>query len=286
MGEAYHIPVLTNEVLHHMTVKAGGVYVDATFGGGGHSRMILNQLNENGRLFAFDVDTDATQNLIEDKRLTFIQQNFRHFGKYLRLQGIEKIDGLLADLGVSSWQIDGPDRGFSYQSDNALLDMRMNQNQAHSAADILANYTQEQLADLFYTNADMYNARKIAHAICTYRQHFRIQRVGQLKKAINTGLAPSRRQIAQVFQSLRIAVNDELGALHELLRQSKTYLKSGGVICVITFHSLEDRIVKRFFLSDPDIWQTNKNTPIYASTAERTRNPRSISAKLRYAIRK
>lgn len=294
----YHTPVLLNECLIALNIKPNGVYVDCTFGGGGHSQAILQQLNENGKLIVFDQDEDARKNLPEDDRVIFIPQNFRHLKRFLRLHKTEKVDGILADLGVSSHQFDVADRGFSIRFD-AALDMRMDQRQMITAADILKNFSELQLHKMFEQYGEVTNAKTLAKTIVTQRAVKPIRTINEFKTAVQAVVKGNpNKYFAQVFQALRIEVNDELGALKDLLEQSSAVLKSGGRIAVITFHSLEDRLVKNFLkdgtmddtMIDDVYGHRFKNPfkvvtkkPVTATEKELKENTRSRSAKLRVA---
>ena len=301
----YHTPVLLKECMDGLNIKPDGIYVDCTFGGGGHSRAVLQHLNEKGRLIAFDQDEDARKNLPtgqeglpKDDRVFFIPQNFRHLHRFLRLHKIPKVDGILADLGVSSYQFDEADRGFSIRFD-AALDMRMDQRQTKTAADILKNFTELQLHKMFEQYGEVTNSKTLAKTIVSQRAMAPIRTINEFKKALQAVVKGNpQKYFAQVFQALRIEVNDELGALKELLQQTPGVLQSGGRIVIITFHSLEDRIVKNFFrdgtfeniaiddvfghrLENPFKVITKK--PITATEKEIKENTRSRSAKLRVA---
>jgi 16S rRNA (cytosine1402-N4)-methyltransferase len=295
----YHIPVMAKECIEALAIQKNGVYVDATFGGGGHSRLILNQLGENGRLLAFDQDDDVLQNLIEDERFTFNHHNFRYLQRFLRLYGIKQVDGILADLGVSSHQFDEAERGFSYRFD-APLDMRMNQSEGKTAADVLNDYEANALQRIFSDYGEVRNARTLAQKIQQEREYKKISTVGDLlaiAEPLIRGHKP--RYLAQVFQALRIEVNDEMGALKEFLEASKQVLKPGGRLVIISFHSLEDRIVKNFLktgnvegevksdfygkIERPfEILYKGVVTP---SDEEMAKNTRARSAKMRVGIR-
>jgi 16S rRNA (cytosine1402-N4)-methyltransferase len=297
----YHTPVLLNETIEGLDIKPGGVYVDCTFGGGGHSRSIMERLNENGLLVAFDQDDDARKNLPDDKRVVFIPQNFRHLQRFLRLNKITEVDGIMADLGVSSHQFDEAERGFSIRYD-AALDMRMDRRQTATAADILKNFSEIQLHKLFEQFGEVTNAKTLAKTIVQQRGIATIKTISELKQALQPIVKGNpQKYFAQVFQALRIEVNDEFGALKELLQQSINLLKPSGRIAIITFHSLEDRIVKNFFRAgtfaetETDDLYGNKTEsplrlinkkPITATTEELKQNPRSRSAKLRVAEKK
>jgi 16S rRNA (cytosine1402-N4)-methyltransferase len=297
-NESYHRPVLLRETIAGLAIRPDGVYVDCTFGGGGHSKAILEALGPSGKLVAFDQDEDAKRNLPADSRLLFVPQNFRHIGRFLRLHGIEAVDGIMADLGVSSHQFDEADRGFSTRFD-AKLDMRMDQRQSLTAFDIVSTFTEVQLHKLFEQYGEVTNAKTLAKKIVEVRHHVSLQTIDAFKNALREIVKGNpNKYFAQVFQALRIQVNDELGALKELLQQIPKLLKPGGRVAIISFHSLEDRLVKNFFrrgsFDEPD---TNPfiNTetvnelkvitkkPVYAGEEELKENPRSRSAALRVA---
>lgn len=250
----YHIPVLLGETISALQIQEAGIYVDCTFGGGGHSKAILQQLGPTGKLIAFDQDDDARQNLAEltdgkkvDERILFIPQNFRHLQRFLRLNGITAIDGIMADLGVSSHQFDEAERGFSIRQ-NAAMDMRMDQRQTLTAFDLVNTYTEQRLHKLFEQYGEVTNAKTLARKIVEVRHTTSLQTIDGFKNAIReTVKGNPNKYFAQVFQALRIEVNDELGALKELLQQIPSLLKPGGRVAIITFHSLEDRLVKNFF---------------------------------------
>lgn len=298
MGTDYHVPVLLDEVIRHLNIKPEGIYVDGTFGGGGHSRAILAQLNSKGRLIAFDQDEDARRNVPDDERVLFIPHNFRHLKRFLQLHGIREIDGLLADLGVSSHQFDEGGRGFSTRFD-ASLDMRMDRRQELTAAQVVNTYPEARLHKLFEQYGEVTNAKTLAKTIVAARATAPIQTINGFKSALQ-GIVKGAPQkyFAQVFQALRIEVNDELGALKDLLQQLPQVLKSGGRAAVITFHSVEDRLVKVFFrdgtfeLPEEHPFESSKKEspfrlinkkPIEAGPEEQKRNTRSRSAKLRVA---
>jgi 16S rRNA (cytosine1402-N4)-methyltransferase len=298
VGPAYHVPVLLNEVIEHLAINPSGIYVDCTFGGGGHSRAILEKLDEAGKLVAFDQDADAKGNLPDDQRVVFVPQNFRHLQRFLRLHGINEVDGVLADLGVSSHQFDEASRGFSTRFD-AALDMRMDQRQEKTAADVVKNYGEQELHKLFEQWGEVTNAKTLAKTLVEKRRVAPIQTIEDFKTAVS-GIVKGNpnKYFAQVFQALRIEVNDEMGALKEMLEDLPKVLKVGGRAAVITFHSIEDRLVKVFFKNntfeeeEENPFETiekirtlklvNKK-PIEASQDELKRNPRSRSAKLRVA---
>ncbi len=295
---SYHKPVLFHESLEALAIRPDGVYVDVTFGGGGHSRGILEQLNENGRLLAFDQDADAEANVIDDARFTLVRQNFRYLKNFLRLHGIAAIDGLLADLGVSSHQFDVAERGFSTRFDGPL-DMRMSQAQPLTAADVLAASDEVQLRSIFRQYGEVDNAAQLARRIVQARSEEAIATIAQLKTAIAPCMKRGRENqyLAQVFQALRIEVNGELEALKALLTQSAEVLKPGGRIAVISYHSLEDRLVKHFFRTgnfddeaEKDFYgnlirplEPVNRKPVTPGEEELEENPRSRSAKLRIA---
>ncbi len=301
MENVYHIPVLLQETVDGLNINPDGIYVDVTFGGGGHSREILSRLSPKGHLYSFDQDEDAEQNIIQDNRFTFVRSNFRYIKNWMRYYGIEQVDGILADLGVSSHHFDAQERGFSFRFD-APLDMRMNQKAQRTAADILNEYSEAQLADLFYLYGELKNARKIAAAVVKNRNNQRIETTGDLMNIIKVFFERDRekKELAKVFQALRIEVNQEMQALKEMLTASAVLLKTGGRLSVLTYHSLEDRMVKNLIKTgnveghvEKDFFG-NTNAPlkmvnnkvIIASEEEQTRNPRSRSAKLRIAEKK
>ena len=297
----YHIPVLLQETIHGLGIKPGGVYVDCTFGGGGHSKEILKQLGENGKLIVFDQDEAARKNVPADKRIIFVAQNFRFLQKFLRLHKYPQVDGILADLGVSSHQFDEAERGFSTRFD-AALDMRMDNRQAVTAAIILNTYTEQQLHKLFEKYGEVTNSKTLAKTIVEQRVITAFTSISLFKQVLH-GIVKGNpnKYFAQVFQALRIAVNDEMGALEEMLQQAVVALKPGGRLVVISFHSLEDRMVKNFFkhgaVAEPeadDVYGTRQESPfmiiskkpVTASAAELNNNPRSRSAKMRIAQKK
>ena len=295
----YHVPVLLQEVIEGLKINPSGVYVDCTFGGGGHSKAILDKLNEEGKLIAFDQDEDAKQNVPNDKRIIFIPQNFRHLRRFLRLHKINQVDGILADLGVSSYQFDSAGRGFSTRFD-AAMDMRMDQRQQQTAIDILTKYPEEKLHKIFEQYGEVTNAKTLARTIAGQRSKTSMQTIADFKNAVHSVVKGNpNKYFAQVFQALRIEVNDELGALKEMLQQSTEVLKDGGRIAIITFHSLEDRIVKNFFKGDDDAaadeiygiknekaFNILTKKPIVPGEEEIKQNPRARSAKLRIAEKK
>jgi len=299
--ESYHIPAMLKETIEGLAIKPNGVYVDVTFGGGGHSRAILERMKEEGRrteeeghLYSFDQDKDALQNAIEDDRWTFVLSNFRYLKNWMDYYGVTQIDGLLADLGVSFHHFDCPERGFSFRHP-APLDMRMNQTAKRTAADIVNNYSEEELAQLFWLYGEMKNGRGIAKNICRARAEKAIERTEELVAASRIP-AEMSKELARLFQALRIEVNDELGALREMLVAARDLLRPGGRIVILTYHSLEDRLVKNFLRSgnlegtiEKDFYGNNLSpfTLIEkgrtAEEEEVARNPRSRSAKLRIA---
>ena len=297
-AETYHVPVLLQESIDGLDIKPDGVYVDVTFGGGGHSREILKRLGEKGHLYGFDQDEDAEENIPNDDRFTFVRSNFRYLRNWMRYYGIEYIDGLLADLGVSSHHFDDETRGFSFRFD-APLDMRMNKRASMTAADILNNYEEEQLSEIFYIYGELKNARKMAAAIVKARAEKAIMTTGDLMEVTEELLQRERekKETAKLFQALRIEVNHEMDALKDLLNGAETVLRKGGRLSVITYHSLEDRIVKNFMkagnvegkiqqdffgrIESP--FQQVGNKVITPTEEEQQQNPRSRSAKLRIA---
>ena len=299
-AETYHVPVLLRESIDGLDIKPDGVYVDVTFGGGGHSREILQRLGEKGHLYSFDQDEDAERNIPDDDRFTFVRSNFRYLRNWMRYYDVESIDGLLADLGVSSHHFDDETRGFSFRFD-APLDMRMNKRAGKTAADILNDYDEEQLADIFYIYGELKNARKIAAAIVKARAERPIETTGDLMRLAEKLLPRERekKDAAKLFQALRIEVNHEMDALKEMLNGAKEMLREGGRLSVITYHSLEDRIVKNFMRAGNAEGKVKQDffgrieapfrqvgdkvtTP---GDEEQQQNPRSRSAKLRIAER-
>ena len=296
---SYHLPVMAYQCIEHLQIMADGVYVDVTFGGGGHSKLILEQLGPNGRLVAFDQDTDAKDNLFGDKRVLFAPANFRYLERYLRLFGIRKIDGLLADLGVSSHQLDVPERGFSFRF-AANLDMRMNQSNGPTAAEVLAKTAAKELQFVFGTYGEVRNARTLANRIVEAREEQPIKTVADLVEIAEPIIFGKRnRYLAQVFQALRIAVNDEMGALEEMLAQATQVLKPGGRLVALSYHSLEDRMVKNILKSGQTSGDAIKDfygriyrpyklltkKPLEATAEEIEQNSRARSAKLRVGVR-
>ncbi|MBR7053703.1 MAG: 16S rRNA (cytosine(1402)-N(4))-methyltransferase RsmH [Prevotella sp.] len=294
----YHTPVMLEESMRGLDIKLQGIYVDATFGGGGHSKELLSRLGDGGRLFAFDQDSDARGNLPSDPRLTFVQSNFRYLSNWMRYYGVEHIDGLLADLGVSSHHFDDGSRGFSFRQDGPL-DMRMNKSARLSAADVVNEYDEQQLASLLHLYGELRNARRVAQAIVKARAERPIATTMELAECLK-GLFPREREkkeVTKVFQALRIEVNHEMEALTELLDSATTLLASGGRLVVITYHSLEDRIVKNMMRAgntagvvEKDFYGRSSaplkpltNKPETPTQEETEANPRSRSAKLRVA---
>ena len=296
----YHKPVLLEESVDALDIMPGGVYVDATFGGGGHSREILSRMDSTARLYSFDQDADAERNIVDDDRFTFVRSNFRYLENWMRYYGIEHIDGILADLGVSSHHFDDETRGFSFRFD-APIDMRMNKRAGKTAADILNDYTEEQLADIFYIYGELKTSRRIAAAIAKARAAKPIKTTTDLLTIVDP-LMPKERQkkdLAKVFQALRIEVNREMEALKEMLTAAVRLLRPGGRLSVITYHSLEDRMVKNvmktgnvegkvekdFFGRTSATMRPLQGKPITPSAEEQTDNPRSRSAKLRVGVK-
>lgn len=293
----YHKPVLLDACLEGLALKETGTYVDVTFGGGGHTKAILDAIGSGGKVIAFDQDADAVENSLDDDRLIFVHQNFSFLQRFLRFHKIDKVDGILADLGVSSHQIDTSERGFSTRFDGPL-DMRMNPSEGVSARDVVNTYTKEQLSDIFYQYGELTNARKIASRIVEQRRQKPIETTLELTEILSP-LVPVKikhKVMAQIFQALRIEVNQELEALKSLLEQSGEVIKSNGRLCVISYHSLEDRLVKRFiqhgcFDSEPvkdEFGQSNKpfkkvGQLALPSETEIKKNKRARSAKLRIA---
>jgi 16S rRNA (cytosine1402-N4)-methyltransferase len=294
----YHIPALLHESVDGLNIQPNGTYVDVTFGGGGHSKEILSRLGDGGRLYGFDQDEEAYRNVLDDKRFVFVRSNFRYLNNFLQYYEIEKVDGILADLGVSSHHFDDEERGFSFRFDSQL-DMRMNRSAKQTAADVLNNYEEEQLSNLFYLYGELRMARKIASAIVFARQKKPIETVNEFLEIMDRFAYRDKEKkvLAQAFQALRIEVNQELDALSEMLQQSVEYLSVGGRLCVISYHSLEDRMVKNFFRSGNIEGKIEKDfygnplsnlkiinrKVIVPSDDEQRLNPRSRSAKLRIA---
>ena len=296
MTQIYHKPVLLQELIDSLEIKKNGVYVDLTFGGGGHSREILKRLGEGGKLIAFDNDEDAERNVVDDSRFTFLRQNFIYLMQNLNFLKIGKVDGIIADLGVSSHQFDNKKRGFSFDSDYKL-DMRMNKNQDKDAIEILNTYSKKQLADIFFYNGDLKNSRAISDLICDQRAKEQITNPKQFNNILKTILPKGyeNKILARIYQSIRIEVNSEIDCLKKLLNQIPQVLKKNGIASIITYHSIEDRLVKRFFKNgcfneEPmkddfgnqiKIFRTEKFKT--ANDFELKNNSRSRSAKLRVA---
>lgn len=296
--QTYHVPVLLNESIDGMNLKPGGIYVDVTFGGGGHSKEILRRSDDSIRLFSFDQDEDAEKNIVNDKRFTFIRSNFRYLYNFLRYHNIDRIDAVLADLGVSSHHFDDSERGFSFRFDGKL-DMRMNKRAGITAADVVNTYDEERLADIFYLYGELKNSRKLASAIVKARNNKPIITIGDFLEIVKPmfGREREKKELAKVFQALRIEVNQEMEALKEMLYAATELLRPGGRLVVITYHSLEDRLVKNmmktgnlegkaeqdFFGNIQTPFRLVNNKVIVASEEEVSRNPRSRSAKLRIA---
>ncbi len=296
---SYHVPVMLEESMDGLAIQKGGVYVDVTFGGGGHSREILRRMGRSGKLYGFDQDADAENNIPDDPRFVFVRSNFRYLYNFMRYHGVnDGVDGLLADLGVSSHHFDDRDRGFSFRFDG-VLDMRMNAREGRTAADIINTYTEDNLADVFRLYGELKVARRLASLIVSSREARRIETIGdflELAKPL-AGKDKEKKFLAQAFQALRIEVNDEMCALKDMLGQTLRVLKPGGRLVVITYHSLEDRLVKNFLKtgnfegkSEQDFFGNIRspfrmvNTKVVVpSDEEIERNPRSRSAKLRIA---
>ncbi|MFN8238439.1 MAG: 16S rRNA (cytosine(1402)-N(4))-methyltransferase RsmH [Chitinophagales bacterium] len=293
----YHIPVMLNECIEGLQLKPDGIYVDVTFGGGGHSKKILEQLSEKGKLFAFDVDEDARQNVPDDKRFVLIQANYRHLKRFLKLYGVTRVNGILADFGISSHQIDEPSRGFATRFD-AELDMRMNRKEGMSAKDVVNTYSAEQLQHILGFYGEVINAKTLANKIVEQRAIQPIETTKDLVeicKTVSKGIEV--KYLSQVFQAIRIEVNDELNAIKDFLRQSEDVLETGGRLVIMSYHSLEDRLTKNFmkngvFEGEPekDVFgrfehhlKAITKKPIEAGAEELKRNPRARSARLRIA---
>lgn len=301
MNSNYHIPALLQQTVDGLNVKPDGIYVDVTFGGGGHAAEVLKRLGPKGKLFAFDQDMDAFQNIVVDSRLVFVHSNFRYLRNFLKYHGVHKIDGLLADLGVSFHHFDEPERGFSFRF-NGELDMRMNKQAKMKAADILKNYSEEQLANVFYLYGEMHNSRSIARSIVRARTVTPIGTTFQLVDVLKPffGREQEKKNMARVFQALRIEVNQEMQVLKELLEQTSDVLHSEGRLSIISYHSLEDRLVKNFMKTGSFEGKQEKDffgnliapfkmissKAIVPDDEEVQINPRSRSAKLRIAEKK
>lgn len=297
--DEYHIPVLLSESVDGLNITPSGVYADLTFGGGGHSREILRRLDNNGHLYAFDQDEDAQANIAQDARFTFVRSNFRYLQNFLKYYGVERVDGILADLGVSSHHFDDASRGFTFRKQGAPLDMRMNRSASKTATALLNEYSEEELANLFYLYGELRFSRALATAIVKKRAVNTITTVGDFLALLEpfTRGAKEKKIQAQAFQALRIEVNQEMEALKEMLTQAVEVLAPGGRIAIITYHSLEDRLVKNFFKTGnihgekkQDIYGNTYtalkavNSKVIVPTSnEQEQNPRSRSAKLRIA---
>lgn len=297
----YHIPALADETIAGLEINPDGVYVDVTFGGGGHSRAILSCLGKNGRLFGFDQDMDAYANRIDDGRFTFVHSNFRYLSNFLRYYGVEQVDGILADLGVSFHHFDDGSRGFSFRYGDGVLDMRMNRDDGLDARRVVGEYDVDALTTIFRLYGELKNARRMAEAICKARQTNEIVTIADLLQVVGGLVNPrqEKKELAQVFQALRMEVNREVDALSEFLRQTVQTLRPGGRLAVITYHSIEDRMVKNFMKSgridgkvETDFFgrvvssvRPVNNKVIVPSEEEVERNPRARSAKLRVAVK-
>lgn len=297
-GSAYHVPVLLNEAVEALNIQPNGVYVDCTFGGGGHAAGILNKLGPNGTLIVFDQDADVKNNIPADSRIVFVPHNFRHLTKFLRLHNIREVDGILADLGVSSHQFDEPSRGFSTRYD-APLDMRMDQSTALTASTLINRSSAPELQLIFQDYGEVSNAKTLSQLLVHHNLHASIKTIEEFKSIISPVVKGNpKKYLAKVFQALRIAVNDEMGALKDLLQQAVEVMKPGARLVIISFHSIEDRIVKQFFKSgfvsgttvDPVYGTKISNSlnvitkkPIEPTGDEIKRNPRSRSARMRVA---
>lgn len=299
--QTYHVPVLLQESICGLNLQDGGIYVDVTFGGGGHSREILRRMGKESRLFSFDQDEDAERNIVDDSRFTFVRSNFRYLRNFLRYYGVEEVDGVLADLGVSSHHFDDSKRGFSFRFDGKL-DMRMNRRAGMTAADVVNTYDEERLADVFYLYGELKNSRKLANVLVKARARKPFDTIGDFLEVVKPlyGREREKKELAKVFQALRIEVNEEMQALKEMLYAATEALKPGGRLVVITYHSLEDRMVKNLMKTgniegkaDQDFYGNVKtpfrlinNKVIVPADEEILRNPRSRSAKLRIAEKK
>ena len=299
--QTYHVPVLLQESICGLNLQDGGIYVDVTFGGGGHSREILRRMGKESRLFSFDQDEDAERNIVDDSRFTFVRSNFRYLRNFLRYYGVEEVDGILADLGVSSHHFDDSERGFSFRFDGKL-DMRMNRRAGMTAADVVNTYDEERLADVFYLYGELKNSRKLANVLVKARARKPFDTIGDFLEVVKPlyGREREKKELAKVFQALRIEVNEEMQALKEMLYASTEALKPGVRLVVITYHSLEDRMVKNLMKTgniegkaDQDFYGNVKtpfrlinNKGIVPADEEILRNPRSRSAKLRIAEKK
>ena len=298
--EIYHVPVMLEQTLEGLDVREDGVYVDLTFGGGGHSRAILERLGKRGRLYGFDQDADAMRNVPEDERFTFVRSNFCYLKNFMRYYGVERVDGVLADLGVSSHHFDDEERGFSFRFDG-VLDMRMNKSGGMTAADVLNRYTEKELADVFFYYGELQQARRIASAVVRARTAVPFAEIAQFMEVVRPLLPKERekKDMAKVFQALRIEVNREMEVLKRMLAQVPDVLGEGGRLAVLTYHSLEDRLVKNFikagnfegkvekdFYGKPVVSMRAVNNKVIVPTEkEVARNGRARSAKLRIAER-
>ncbi len=300
-GTAYHIPVLLKPAVDGMNIRAGGVYVDATFGGGGHSKEILSRMDPESRLYGFDKDEDAVRNVIADPRLTLVRSDFRYLRNFLKYYGHEQADGILADLGVSSHQFDDPERGFSFRFEGGL-DMRMNRQSRLTAAEVVNTYDEERLANVLYLYGELRNSRRLASALAKARAKRRIETIEDFLAVIKplSGKEHEKKELAKAFQALRIEVNHETESLKEMLTAATDMLRPGGRLVVITYHSIEDRMVKNlmktgncegvtekdFFGNARTPFRLVSNKAIVPDEDERERNPRSRSARLRIAEKK
>lgn len=297
----YHVPVLLQTCIEGLNINPEGTYVDVTFGGGGHSREIVSHLST-GKLYGFDQDEDAEQNITLDPRFVFVRSNFRYLSNFLRYHGVDQVDGILADLGVSSHHFDDTERGFSFRFEEGMLDMRMNKKAGLTAADIVNTYKEEDLANVFYKYGELKNSRRLAAGLVLARNNALITTVASFLEVVKPyfGREKEKKDLARVFQALRIEVNQEMSALEDMLQQALTVLKPGGRLVVMTYHSLEDRLVKNFMKtgnfegkSEQDFYG-NFQTPfrlinnkvIIPNENEQAVNPRSRSAKLRIAEKK
>lgn len=298
--QIYHIPALLNETIEGLNITPNGIYVDVTFGGGGHSREIIKHLGENGKLFGFDQDMDAYENKINDDRFTFVHSNFRYLQNFLRFHGVEQVDGILADLGVSFHHFDDGERGFSFRYDGAKLDMRMSRDNDIDAETVINTYSEESLTRILKLFGDLKNAKKIAMAIVKARANQPLETIADLLDVVKplTNPKQEKKELSQIFQAFRMEVNHEVDALAEFLEQAIKVLKPGGRLAIITYHSIEDRMVKNFMKSgnidgkvETDFFgnvMTNikpLSKPIAPSNEEVEANPRSRSAKLRIATK-
>ena len=300
IGLPYHVPALLNESIELLSIQPGGIYIDVTFGGGGHSRAILKELNENGRLFSFDRDMDAYENRIDDERFTFVHGNFRHILNFMRYYGLEKVDGILADFGVSFHHFDTPERGFSFRADTPL-DMRMNQQSGRTAAQLISETDEQGILDILRSYADLKKPGLVAKSLAAAKEKGPIATTGALVESVRGALDPrqEKKELAQVFQAIRIALNQENEDLRLFLASCEQALRPGGRLVTLTYHSMEDRMVKNFMKTgnvegkeEKDFygrvrspWKMITRKPIEATSEEVAINPRSRSAKLRAAER-